>query len=217
MVRAAVFIDGFNLFHAIDDLGDPYLKWSNYWRMSELLVERDEHLSLVLTATAYYPDFRKKVRHERHLNALRNVGVTVLLGHYVEEDASCRQCGHKWKKKTEKEGDINLSLAVLDAAYKDLFDHAYLVTADSDHAATVKLLVKRFPSKMISSVAPPGRSHSKAILADAKKCRRTLDREVMDLSVFPKIVTSATGRPSVIRPFEYDPPAGWVHLDLRPK
>lgn len=217
MVRAAVFIDGFNLYHSIDDLNEPYLKWSNYWRMSELIVASDEHVSMVVTATAYHPGHGKRVRHEKHLKALRNVGVTVLLGHYAQEDVSCRICDHQWRKNTEKEGDINLALAVLDAAYKDLFDHAYLVTADSDHAATAKLLVKRFPNKQISSVSPPGRAHSRSILNHARKAKRTLNRDLMDLSVFPKIVPSKAGLQAIVRPFEYDPPAGWVHPDIRPK
>ena len=29
MVRVAAYIDGFNLYHAIDQLGDPLLKWAD--------------------------------------------------------------------------------------------------------------------------------------------------------------------------------------------
>ena len=217
MARAAVFIDGFNLYHSIDDLDEPHLKWSNYWRMAELLIGTDETVSMVLTATAFHPDFNKRVRHQRHLKALENVGVRILQGHYAKEDVSCRQCGHLWKKNTEKEGDINLALALIDAAYNDLFDHAYLVTADSDHAATARLFAKRFPGKQMTSVSPPGRAHSRSILTYAKKAKRTLDRDLLDLSVFPKIVTSNSGLATVVRPHEYDPPVGWVHPDQRRK
>lgn len=214
MIRAGFFIDGFNLYHAIDDLDRPHLKWCNYWRLAELLKDKKEVLSCVVTATAYYPDFNKKIRHERHVNALQNVGVHVLLGHYVKDDMDCRDCGHTWKKPTEKEGDINIALSLIDAAYNDLIDHAYLVTADTDHVATLRLFKKRFPNKKATIVAPPGRPHSQHLLGYALK--RTITEDHIDLACFPHIVT-AEGKKAVTRPREYDPPAGWVHPNDRPQ
>ena len=216
MARSAFFIDGFNLYHSINDLGKPYLKWTNYFRMCELIKDKDDEIALIFLATAYYPDHSKKVRHERHVKALINCGVTVELGHYVKEDASCNDCGRTWKKPTEKESDINVALAVLDEAYRNSFDKAYVITADTDQSATFKLMRKRFESKGIISVSPPGRAHSQHILQNSTG-KVALTEDIIDRSVFPKLVSGPKGSATILRPFEYDPPEGWAHPDDRPK
>jgi hypothetical protein len=106
--RAAFYVDGFNVYHSIAELKKPYLKWLNHWRLAELVAEAGDEIVKVTFCTAYHPDFRKKVRHERYVKALENTAVTVLRGHYVHEDWDCRECGHEWKKPTEKQGDINV-------------------------------------------------------------------------------------------------------------
>ena len=35
--RVACYVDGFNLYHAIDDLRKPHLKWVNLWALAESL------------------------------------------------------------------------------------------------------------------------------------------------------------------------------------
>jgi hypothetical protein len=146
---------------------------------------------------------------------LQNVGVKVVFGHYVHEDRDCRGCARQWKKPTEKEGDINVALSLMDAAHRDLFDSAYLVSSDSDQAATARIFAKRFPNKEFVSVAPPGRSHSKHILAHAAR-HKAITEEHMDLSVFPNVVPGVNGSKAVICPHEWRPPAGWVHPNDRP-
>ena len=102
MLKAAFYYDGFNLYHAIKDLGEPYLKWCNLWELGERLIPKQtEQLVKVVFCTAFYPgDERKKWRHQQYLNALENVGVTTVKGHYVHEDAGCDKCGKSWKKPT---------------------------------------------------------------------------------------------------------------------
>lgn len=215
MPRAAFYIDGFNLYHSLAELGQPHLKWVNYWRLAELAMERSDHLVKVVVCTAYHPDFRKRVRHERHLAALRNVGVVVKEGHYVHDDMDCRQCLHTWKKPTEKEGDINVAISVIDDAHADVFDHAYLVSTDSDQAATARLFASRFPHKRLYSVAPPKRAHSFHILGHTRH-KVSITESMVDLAVFEGVVAAPPGGRAVIRPREYDPPAGWVHPSQRP-
>lgn len=206
MPRAAVYIDGFNLYHAIDDLGANHLKWCNYWRLSEMLISAGETLTSVIVATAHHPDFDKKTRHQLFLAALRNVNVTVLLGHYVKEPRDCRGCGRVWQQPTEKESDINLAVALVDDAHMDLFDTAYLVTSDTDQAAAARLFARRFPDKALVSVAPPGRSHSQHILAHCNGRAMTITPKMIEASLLPATVLGA-GRAGVKRPPKYAPPA----------
>ena len=36
--RVAVYVDGFNLYHALDDLAENHLKWLDLWSLSETLI-----------------------------------------------------------------------------------------------------------------------------------------------------------------------------------
>ena len=213
--RAAFFIDGFNLYHAISDLGANHLKWNSLWHLAEgLLQSRSQQLEKVVFCTAFYPDdVGKRARHERYIKAQKNFGVSVVLGHYVREDMSCRSCGHVWKKPTEKETDINLALCLIDDAHMNAFDHAYLVTNDSDQAATVKLFAQRFASKKLTIVCPPGRRHSKHLL-DLSSRSLTLTQEHLEKAVMGHMIHAVDGL--IVRPNEYAPPSDWIHPNNRP-
>lgn len=36
--RVICYIDGFNLYHAIRDLKQPYLKWVNLWTLASVFI-----------------------------------------------------------------------------------------------------------------------------------------------------------------------------------
>jgi len=212
--RTAFYIDGFNLYHAINDLGANHLKWNSLWGLAQGLIQsRSQQLEKVVFCTAYYPgDTGKRARHERYIKAQRHHGVTIVMGHYVREDMSCRDCGHLWKKPTEKETDINVAISLIDDAHRDVFDHAYLVTNDSDQAATTKFFAQRFTTKKLTIVCPPGRIHSKHLL-DASSHSLTLTTEHLEKSVMDHMIHAADGL--IVRPHEYAPPPDWVHPKAR--
>lgn len=214
VLRSAFYVDGFNLYHAIADLNEPFLKWCNLWKLAETVVpSKSEEIVKVTFCTAYYPgDERKKWRHQQYIQALTNVNVSVVMGHYVREDWKCRDCGFDWQKPTEKETDINLALSLYEDAVNDVYDKAYLVTADSDQAATANFFKKAFPKKSLVTVSPPGRKFSSHISNIADE-RLALNKDHLDTSVFPTIVL---GERAARRPNEYEPPAWWVHPDKRP-
>jgi hypothetical protein len=216
--RAALYIDGFNLYHAIDDLQQPFLKWSNYWRLGEIIIPKvSEVLVKVVYCTAYYPsDPSKKWRHQQVINAQKIHGVSVELGHYTHEIMNCRSCNHSWSKPTEKEGDINVAINLIKDAFKNEFDHAYLLTSDSDQAATARMFVREFPEKLLTTVAPPGRNFSAHIQAITERRRIALSVDHIEKCVMRNIEINPAGG-SARRPAEYDPPPGWVHPDNRPK
>ncbi len=217
LARAALYIDGFNLYHAVNDIGLPYLKWCNFWKLASILIpKRDERLVRVVFCTAYYPgDHSKKVRHKRLVDALALQEVETILGHFSKEEMGCNRCDHIWDKPTEKASDINLALSLYDDAAQNNVDTFYLLTADTDQAATAAFMLRRFPDKKLVSVSPPGRSHSQHILSHTDH-KIALSQEHIERSLFPKLVMSP-GKASVLRPFEYDPPENYVFFDDRPK
>ena len=175
VLRAAVYIDGFNLYHSIADLGAPHLKWLNLWRLSERIVRRGESVSRVVWCTAVNKQHvQKMLRWREYRKAVESVGVICMEGHFTEEPRYCPD-GHSYFHPTEKEGDVNVAICLISDGHLDLYDVAYLVTGDSDQLATVKMVRQRLPEKQIVSVAPPGRPHSKAVIAlshDARSIRR---------------------------------------------
>lgn len=214
-MRGAVYYDGFNMYHAVDDLGQPYLKWCNLRTLGELIARgHATTIERAVFCTAYFPgDHGKRVRHEAYVNALKLVGVETRFGHTTTEPMECKSCGHKWRQPREKETDINLSLALFEDAIDDVFDVAFLVTADTDQAATVSAFKRRFQNKRVINVIPPGREPSKH-LADLCHGRVKLKERHLDECALPAIVMKQ-GERTIFRPKEYDPPQGWVHPDDR--
>ena len=87
----------------------------------------------------------KKQRHREFITALKHYNVSVHEGHFIYDQVDCRKCDHVWEKPQEKETDVGIALRLFDDAYQDVFDVAYLLTADSDQGATAKMMKLRFP------------------------------------------------------------------------
>ncbi|MGH6651862.1 MAG: NYN domain-containing protein [Sphingopyxis sp.] len=214
-MRGAVYIDAFNLYHAIDDLNLNYLKWCNLWRLSESIMKgHAKPLVKVVWCTAYRSgNTGAKARHRALKLALDHCGVQCEFGHEVMEPAGCRACGANWDIPREKATDINLALAAFQDAVDNVYDAAFIVTADTDQAATFSFIKKRFPTKRLYTVTPPGRQPSKHLTAIADG-KISISERMLDSAVLPFLVGQGAG--AVTRPVEYDPPPGYVHPDDRP-
>jgi hypothetical protein len=202
-IRAAVYFDGFNMYHALNELQQPMLKWLDLWAVSERLKGKDEDLVRVVTCTAMVTDNTEKLlRHRAYIAALEGRGVECLKGHFAEDKRTCKSCGNEHVTRVEKQGDVNLALAVLDDAHRDIFDHCYLVTADGDQAATVRLVCNSFPGKKVFTVAPPGKQHNKLIVG---LCHGHRVIPVADLQLCLFGATVQGKDKLIIRPSSYDP------------
>ena len=70
MLNVIVYIDGFNLYHAIADLGIQRLKWINLWDLSKSFLREGESLSAVNFYTAVLNwDPEKQKRHQNFIKA----------------------------------------------------------------------------------------------------------------------------------------------------
>lgn len=205
-LRAAFYIDGFNLYHPIKEMNEPHYKWANLWKLGEIICEpHGASLLKVVFCTAvpaHLPGSRD--RHNTFNAAQRAHNVTVITGHHVHD-------GEKWN---EKQSDINVALHLMLDGVDNLYDMAILLSADSDQAATAKLFRERFPDKKLLGVAPPNKSVPNKVqpycFAHFALSEATMERCIMSEQV--------QGRKGLItRPGEYAPPSGWVHPDDRPK
>ena len=98
---------------------------------------------------------------------------------------------------------------MLDDAYRDRFDRALLISADSDLAPPIRMVLDRFPKKQIRVLTPIGRNHSWALVnaAGGLKSAKKLSRAHLDMSLLPKRITNANGDVIATRPNSYEPSA----------
>lgn len=221
-IRAALYVDGFNLYHPIVRFGPGgnHLKWACLWRLGEILCEKGgQRLTKVVFCTAVPKVDRDAGKHDRHVrfnSALRARGVTIVEGHYVPEEIEENGVATGRKKWTEKQTDINVSLCLLFDGLDDEYDVAFLLTADTDQVATARVFTERLSpnGKTLIGVAPPDRvipvGYGKYGVKGTVLTKYQIERCVMPAEV---------QAPSklIIRPKEYDPPEDWTHPDQRPK
>lgn len=206
-----MYVDGFNLYHPINELGQPHLKWLNLWAVAERLSEQMQHgpVQRVVFCTAYPKRNRdKRWRHETYSNALRAHGVHVELGHHIIVERTCpAACGAWEEAESEKQTDINVALSLFQDAHSDVFDIAYLVSADSDQAATGHFLKTHFPQKKLISVAPPRRDHSNKLLGYCDG-RAKIDEVMLKACRLPEIILPNPPRvhKAIRCPREYEQP-----------
>lgn len=89
-----VYIDGFNLYHAIDKLKDNRLKWLDLKKLANTLIRQGESLGDVSFFTAVVTwDKGKENRHREYLAAARRFWSSVpLLSRSVRFSTPHGQC-----------------------------------------------------------------------------------------------------------------------------
>lgn len=211
MIRVSAFIDGFNFYHAIDDLGAHHLKWVDLWALCRQYAPSPD---LELTQVFYFSAFatwrpNAYKRHREYVKALRSVGVTPVMGKFKAKDRQCRKCGQRWVHHEEKETDVNIALYLLSEATKDTYDRALLVSGDSDLGPAIRMVRSQFPDKQLRILAPLGRGYSMDLFNAAggkQHCRQLRDVHV-ERALFPKEVLDANGKILAVRPAKYEPPS----------
>ncbi len=158
--RVNVYIDGFNFYHAIDDLGDDKLKWINLKLLSENILNKYQILATVKYFSAYTtwrPDAYK--RHRDYVAANEAQGVEVIMGRFKAKEVRCQaNCKNLFWTHEEKETDVNIGAHLIADTLQNNFDTALVITADTDLAAVIKLAQTLCNNqKRIYAVAPPGR------------------------------------------------------------
>jgi hypothetical protein len=205
--RGAVYVDGFNLYHPIKETGLNHLKWACLWEIGELLC-RAEGLKLVKVVFCTAVPKHLPGTFERHItfnNAQIARGVIVLKGHHVPEGDGY----------SEKQSDINVALSLMMDGVDDVYDSAFLVSADSDQVATAKFFKERLApqGKELFAAIPFGKTYPTDYASLGVK-RRTVSVEMLEQCVMDAQISGKKGL--INRPPEYAPPAEWVHPKERP-
>jgi uncharacterized LabA/DUF88 family protein len=197
--RVSVFVDGFNLYHALDGLGANHLKWLDLWALSETLLRSNEDLRCVKYFSAYAkwrPSSYR--RHQRYVQALEARNVNFIEGRFKEKPSQCRRCGIRYMAHEEKETDVNIGVHLMADGLKNRYDRALVISADTDLNEAVVLARAETTDKQIDIVAPPrrkGRNSNALFEITMGRIRRSLLPAQMMFD----------GK-TILRPTEYDPP-----------
>ena len=205
--RIICFVDGFNLYHALHNLRLPHLKWLDLQLLFTRLTRSKSQVITQILFFSAYPTWKPGSyhRHKLYVKALLSHGVTPILGQLKQKPKKCLKCQAEWVSHEEKETDVNLALAMLDLAYKDRYDHAFLLSRDSDLVPAVRKVKQNFPNKKITVFSPYNYKHSSELM-QACDGYKTIKRKHISTSLFPKEIYDAGGNLVAIRPLEYSPP-----------
>lgn len=165
MTRIIAYIDGFNLYHSIDHLRRPVLKWLDLMALVTSIARQGETVAEVNYFSAYatwMPQAHQ--RHIEYVKALEYVGVKCIMGHFKSKLRKCRSCGAVWTQHEEKETDVHIAARIVVDACENRFDRAVLITADSDLKPALDIVKARFPQKQVFVAAPPKRmAHARGL------------------------------------------------------
>ncbi|MFZ0640654.1 MAG: NYN domain-containing protein [Candidatus Acidiferrales bacterium] len=160
MAKIVVFIDGFNLYHAIAAHAKyrPY-KWLNLRKLASLYVHGQDTLEAVLYFTTLATwDMAKAVRHKLYIRALENEGLTIVYGEFKRKQKHCKLCQKDFWSFEEKQTDVNIALSLFQFAVADRYDKAVIISGDTDLLPAVKAVRATFPGRQIGIVIPIGRA-----------------------------------------------------------
>lgn len=166
MARLYFFIDGLNLWHALDYLEkatdhDRYhkYKWINLAKLASCyVVNKNDTIVAVEYFTALITwDTAKLARHKIFIKAQENEGVRITYGGFKRKDVRCKLCNKTFPTAEEKQTDVNIALRLYQLAVQDAYDKAIIISGDTDLLAGVKFVRGDFPSKQIGVVIPIGR------------------------------------------------------------
>lgn len=157
-MKVACYIDGFNLYHAIDALRDNSLKWVDLWSLAQSYTRQNETLEKVSFFTALNTwDPAKRSRHVSYINALEAHGVKVIRSNFDRVPKWCHANNQWCKIREEKQTDVAIAVEMLSDCFANGIERVVLITADSDQIPAVRTLRTHFPTLPVFLVAPPKR------------------------------------------------------------
>jgi len=155
MKKVIFFIDGFNLYHAIENPEYRKYKWLNFNKFSNYFINRFEKIEDIFYFTALTPWNMDKVkRHKIFIKAQESVGVKTVYGQFKRRSKKCRICQQIYDTYEEKQTDVNIAIYLFKLAIKNRYDKAFIVSGDSDLIPSILAIKESFPDKEIGVIIP---------------------------------------------------------------
>jgi uncharacterized LabA/DUF88 family protein len=202
--KLCVYVDGFNLYHAVDELKDNRLKWLNFYSLAKSFEKPGELLNKVYFFTAVLTwNYEKQQRHRNFIAAQKALGVEVIEANFKKVAKFCHPMGQFCKNHEEKQTDVAIAATLLADAFCEEMDRAILITADSDQIPLVTTMRRLFPDKWITLAAPPGRAHMARELGAVVHDRKPLNVGRLHAHRMPRDIFDANGNKVATMPALY--------------
>ncbi len=204
MERAVVYIDGFNLYFGMRTAGYRRYFWLDLQKLAGGLLRAGQELRCTkyFTSRIAGPSDKQK-RQSTYLDALGTLDESsfrMAFGKYQNNSMSCSHCGRIFSVSNEKMTDVNIAVAMMEDAFRDEFDTAFLVSADSDLCGPVRAIRRLFPSKRVVVAFPPARRSAE--LANDASAAIVIGRGKLANCQFPDVVCGKNDFP-LRRPQEW--------------
>ena len=162
MDRVNFYIDGFNIYHAIDRLNNNKLKWINYYDLCKSLLKNNESINKVYYFSAYA--FWKPYSQNKYyilVQALKHFGVEVVLGNFKKKTQSLNISDnngniikYNYEYHEEKESDVNIAIHLVRDACNKSCDKTILLSGDSDLVPAIRMAKQENQNLKIGIVVP---------------------------------------------------------------
>lgn len=193
MGRVSVYIDGFNVYHAIDALKLPKLKWLNYKVLAASLLRNGEDLTDVHFFTAVLSwNHEKQARHRNYIAALKAVGVIVHEANFKRSRRFCQEQQRYCRFYEEKQTDVAIAITMVSDAIGGRFDRGIILTADSDQIPTARFIAG-LPGRSLTLLYPPGRGSHARDLGNVITDRKELTAGHLATCLLPRTVVNLSG------------------------
>jgi uncharacterized LabA/DUF88 family protein len=158
MKRLFVYIDGFNLYFSLLEKSYFDCKWLDIQLFAENIKNSTHSLQCVKYFTSRLSNnSEKQKRQSNYLDALGTTNIEIIYGQFRNQLSKCTTCGNNFYDSKEKMTDVNIATHLISDAFKDNFDVAIIVSADSDLVPPIKMIRSLMPQKEIWVALPPGR------------------------------------------------------------
>lgn len=159
MERVTFLVDGFNLYHAINDIPNyQQYKWLDLRKLAEAFVRNDQSIESIFYFTALTPwSANKRAKHQIYIDALESKGVNIVYGEFRQVTKNCTLCFRNYPTYEEKKTDVNIAIHLFKLAFKNKYDKLILITGDSDIIPSIQAVKSTFPTKVIGVLIPIGR------------------------------------------------------------
>lgn len=142
----------------------------NYKKLVEQFLWNNEVIKGTYFFTAYYttnPKSPRFIRHKLFNRALMEHGIEPILWTFIRKEKTIPKSSIigvqpterlsdidnidaiDYSSKEEKKTDVNLAVRLVEDAYEDRFDIAYILTCDTDIVPAVFLVKRKFPNKKL--------------------------------------------------------------------
>ncbi len=193
--RVSVYVDGFNLYHALRNLKDAHLRWLDLRALAGRFIhpQHDDIISVkYFSAIAFHIGDDTAARHRLYIEALESTGVEFIEGKFKERKSRCplKSCnGREITRREEKETDVNVAIHIVRDAMLRKTDKQIIITNDTDILPAIRMAKQENPDIFITVLTPPTYYPHADLWKNAGQKRPTrIERVHVESSLLPETV-----------------------------